>query len=194
MDWILEHLQFVIAAIIIVGYVLRGMRKAQGEEPPGTDPARQPGADPDEAERTRRIQEEIRRRILERRRGGAPAEPPPVIVFEREEQRPVYREERRAPPPIPSRMEPDPAMMAVLEKQRAIEEQLRNIRATKRASAGRPARHPVSATASFIDPGAGLELRRDLSGAHALRKAILLKEILGEPVGLRPGMPDLPRR
>ncbi len=197
MEWILDHLQFVIAAIIIVGYLLRGLRKTGDDEAPAPDRRRQPDSDPGEAERTRRIQEEIRRRILERQR-GAPAEPRPVLVFEREEEPPALRPDYRAPapPPIPTRMEPDPAMAAVLERQRALQEQLQAIRAARPADspARRGARLRSSVSASRPGDGALRELKRDLTGAQALRKAILLREILGEPVGLRPGFPELPKR
>ncbi len=57
MDWVLENLQIIILIAFAVAAVVTRLRKARGQ--PGAEPPAP--ADPDEAERTRRIQEEIRR-------------------------------------------------------------------------------------------------------------------------------------
>ena len=93
--------------------------------------------------------------------------------------------------------EPDPELVATLERQRALESQMQALRAARAAAtrSAREGRQPVAALVPAPGSWRGLgELRRDLSDPFALRRAILLKEILGEPVGLRPGMPALPRR
>ena len=68
MDWILDHLQIVIAAAAAVAYWLNQRREAQAEEdpPPGSNFEREEPGAAEEAERARRIREEIRRKIAER--------------------------------------------------------------------------------------------------------------------------------
>ena len=203
MEWILDHLQLVIAAIIIVGYLLRGLTRNAPEEAPGQEGSSQSEADVGEAERTRRIQEEIRRRILERQRESEHPEPRPVIIFgEREDDgydlQPQERRPPVSPPPIPRALEPESGMAAVLERQRSLDDQLRAIRAARAAAVAPGARspwgEPLVSTARTRGHGVLGSLREDLSGVQALRKAVLLKEVLGEPIGLRPGPPHLPRR
>jgi type IV secretory pathway VirB10-like protein len=207
MEWILDNLKLVIFVIVIVVYALKAMR-GQSEAGGGdAQPTRRtmPGEeDAAEAERTRQIQEEIRRRILARQRGEEPQAAPPPLVME--ESQPV-------PPPIP--VQPVPATRvemenpyeqqeqaaqaaraaAVLEQQRALEEQLRQVRLAREAAmAGVPRIAPVSTPAGSTRRGASVRraLRDDLAGRGSLRRAIVLREVLGEPVGLRTG--PLPRR
>ena len=92
MDWISEHLlQIIIALAAAIAAYLNNRKKEKGGEPADYDgdgiPDNRPGQfdsqrmDLDEAERTRRVQEEIRRKIAERRAGGGqPVEPPPLVA------------------------------------------------------------------------------------------------------------------
>ena len=216
MEWILEHLKLVIFVIVIVVYALKAMReKAAGEgtETPG-QPSRRtmPGEeDAAEAERTRQIQEEIRRRILARQRGEEPAStPPPLVVVE---QAPPSLPPPLPRPQIPVEFEEDPydahereaaAQQAareasVLEAQRALEEQLRAVRQAREAAlAGVPRLAPISATAGGASSRpaslARRALREDLTGRGSLRRAIVLREVLGEPVALRTAPAGMTRR
>ena len=75
MDWILNHLFIVVFVAIGVANMLAKAKKA-GAQQRTSQPAR--GAvDADTTERTRRVQEEIRRKIAERT-GRLPASPPPM--------------------------------------------------------------------------------------------------------------------
>lgn len=206
MDWILENLKVVVFVIIIVVYVLKAMRdRGAGEDAdPGTRGDSSSGSDPAETERTRQIQEEIRRRILARQRGEAPqAAPPPVVVMtpnEIEEEMPEGGWGRQGPPlppplpvPVTSYQARDDA--AILEAQRALEEQFQLVRkARELARAGIPSLpDPNARFGSIARATAGQRsLRSDLAHPTSLRRAILLREVLGEPVGLRSG--PLPRR
>jgi hypothetical protein len=207
MEWILDNLQLVFVVIIIIVYALRGFRRRpQADEEDGQiEPEDTASGDPGEAERTRRIQEEIRRRILARQRGEDPERAGPVIVFEDEGEptREVYQEPpERAPapqpPPIPRAPQPDFAMSAMLERQRALDDQFRAIQASRAAAtAGIPSIGALARPVASGPRGTGRlrrELRRDLVGVRSLRKAVLLREVLGEPPGMRAGMPQLPRR
>ncbi|MCW5548542.1 MAG: hypothetical protein KIT44_06215 [Opitutaceae bacterium] len=182
MRWILDNLQVVIAVAAALAYWLNQRKQESAGEPPEPaeegrpdDPFREFGADPAEAERTRRIQEEIRRKIAERA-GGAPVaaparvpEPPPLIQPE--------------PPPARSAaLAAASAQEAILQRQRDLEDQLRNAQAIRRATQ----RKEVIAEASARKPTAArTALLGDLKGAENLRRAIVLREVLGPPVGLR---------
>lgn len=181
MDWILAHLQVLFAVAIAVVAILQKLKAPRpGEEPPGT-----PEGNPADAERTRRIQEEIRRRIMERR-GLLPVAPPREVA----EAAPVYSE---APPMIAevrplvaaaprleaAEMAEVPGRSPELERQQRLIEQFRELEASRQAS-----------TVTGPGPAAGgtapeNRLRPDLRGPARLRRAVVLREILGPPVGLR---------
>lgn len=189
MNWILDNLQLVLVASGAVAYWLNQRRQAREEREnppaPGTGP-RRPGADAMEQEQeTRRIQEEIRRKIQERR-GLAPApaetpqEPPPVPrwLAELEEEPPRIWEE-----PAP------PAEDSSLARQRELSEQMDALRAQEsdlRARADQ-LNFPGGDGARAIEsaPQSRRGIRDELRGARSLRRAVLLREVLGPPVGLR---------
>ena len=156
-------------------------------------------------ENTRRIQEEIRRKIAERQSGGPvgagrPTVQPAAIPS------PVAREVASAPnpPPVPvgpavarrREIEGSPYAMeetrraaeareaAVLASQRELAEQLA---ALKQRRAVREGQETALATAVAGQGRTGDEtsLLSDLRNARSLRKAIVLREVLGNPVGLR---------
>jgi hypothetical protein len=211
MEWIFDHFQLVVFAVVIVIWVLRaivGGNKASEESGP-TPRAPAHTQDPAEAERTRQIQEEIRRRILARQRGEtiSPPTPPPVVVYEEpEREEPEEREEEyleegpRTPmPSAAARRQADTAQAAILEQQRLLAEQLHALRAARAAGA---TAKPVSAFILPREASAEIaahqrscrrELLRDLRQPTSVRRAILLKEILGQPVALQRGW-QLPRR
>lgn len=201
MDWIFDHLQLIIAVAAAIAYWLNQRRQAQADdgEESATGPMRRDfNADPEEAERTRRIQEEIRRKIAERAGGGPiqvppPApEPPPLFRTETSAPRPVaaplpQREFTRQAEPAPV-AQPSPfqaSAAAILERQRQLEEQMRELEVARKA-----AQRKATAVAlqSGVQPAAVERdggLLADLRGARNLRRAIVLREVLGPPVGLR---------
>jgi hypothetical protein len=134
-----------------------------------------------EEERTRRIQEEIRRRIKERR-GLAPAAPlsgddaeeprpfpaaPPMI----EEIRPV-----RVEPPFPVVALAEGKIAAELKRQQEMADRVRELEAATRSTA--------TMIATTVAEPADQSLP-DLRSRGGLRRAVVLREILGPPVGLR---------
>ncbi len=185
MDWVLEHLQVLFLIAVAVVAILQKLKTAGRREPGGAPP----GMDPDQAERTRRIQEEIRRRIMERR--GVPPVPPPEEESAEAppsfpEAPPMIEEVRPfvVPPPpesAPVALADAPAVAEVrsasdLEEQ--LTRQMQELVAARRANAPAllaevPARTPA--------PARVLGLRQ----AETLRQAVLWREILGPPVGLR---------
>jgi hypothetical protein len=214
MDWVLDHFQIVVFAFVVVVWVLRSIFGAnkRGESDETSHPTQQAG-DPAEAERTRQIQEEIRRRILARQRGetigsapAAPPSPPPFVVVREEAEpaeveEPEYTEEgpRRPMPTAAAHRQADAAQAAILEQQRLLAEQLHALRAARAAGASvtpRPAiTLPRDATAAIAEhqQSCRRELLRDLRHPTSVRRAILLKEILGAPLALQRGW-QLPRK
>jgi len=167
-----------------------------------SDAAAEPAA-ADEAERTRRVQEEVRRKIAERRgrrsgedaATGAPAAGTPARSARGEGWRGLM--ERREVPPLdsfggPNRSMAKPAQAPerlppaglddpqVLERQRWLAEQASVLDAAARRSAAGIAQAAQSTPLPVISPWLA-ELREPAS----VRRAILLREILGVPAGLR---------
>ncbi|MBS0662562.1 MAG: hypothetical protein JSR48_04815 [Verrucomicrobia bacterium] len=157
--------------------IIRGVVKTLGRITPPAAPGRRPiDFDPAEAERTRRIQEEIRRRIAERRGRSAgsqaPAEPPlmpaPAAVPEA-----VKTADRSAEHERQNQLVADlrAATMDKLFRQRKAEA---NAAAAAEVEAAHAAIH---ATRNAVLDG--------LQNPSSIRQAILLREILDRPVGLR---------
>jgi hypothetical protein len=197
MDWVLEHLQIVIAIAVVIAAAVQKWRQAR--TPSGAEPPAPP--DSEEAARTRRIQEDIRRRILERR-GLAPAAPrmtederpafpeATAPVFEDREQAfpsapPMIEEVRPlvVPPPVlvPMAMAPAADDSSEAKRQRELGQRLREI---ELAASRRLA--PTVAAAAPVPAVAGGGLRALLRSPAGLRQAVMLREIVDPPLGLRP--------
>jgi hypothetical protein len=191
MNWIFDHLQVVIFIAVAVAGAVQKLREPSAPRPGSLRPS---AADPGLEERTRRVQEEIRRKIAERRGRGEPsATPAPPRL--RPAAAPVARERmpmRPAavpPPPVAAAPAPEPSVAslaeeaAILARQNELAEQLARLKAAAQAerkaaaSAGyaiAPAAKPGSARAAIL---------ADLRVPAGVRRALVLREILGEPVG-----------
>lgn len=190
MGWILENLQLIIVVAGAVAYWLNQRRREKegqdadydGDGNPEVRGPVAPNADAmEEAERTRRIQEEIRRKILERRTGGMPG---PV-----EEVREVPGWQGEGPRPRTLAV-PPPLDEAVLARQRALQEQLDALEVKRAATRARAvSRAFPSAPPSIRAAGAKVVETRPLvlalKNPASLRQAVVLREVLGPPVGLR---------
>ncbi len=219
MDWIWDNIQLILVVAGSIAVWLNQKRREQSGEPADYDEdgvpdnrvpprpdarsltptAPRDGVDPEQAERVRRIQEEIRRKIAERRGQTAPSAPPPMPapVFEREQ--PAFREERPAPPPLPSAREVVTAYddEAALERQRRMADQLAELEARRRearraaqalAETGGPTvtvRSMAREAAAGPAPIGARGLAKELRDPKALRRAMVLREVLDAPVALR---------
>ena len=209
MSWLLDHLQIVIAMAAAFAYWLNQRRAAKDHEGQegGLPPiAREfPAAedDPEEAERTRRIQEEIRRKIAERRGEATPVpspreperpRPPPILarhsdgaLHETLEARLARAREKAAELAAQrERQQQLDAQMRLLEAQQvAAERRIMEIAAMAEKEARLTAESPMPANLLGSSSGsrAWLEGLRDPDIA---RRAIVLREVLGPPVGIRP--------
>lgn len=187
MDWIFDHMQLVIAVAAAFAYWMNARKQKQADEDePAEAPLRdESGEAAAEAERARRIREEIRRKIMDRADGRAPSAP----------------ESSPPPPPVIRRVEVEPATLKpepvrqpavdteMLERQRRLQEQWQEaVRAKQSAlntggAVGPKRIAPASATATAALSGRGL--RGDLRDRASVRRAVVLREVLGPPVGLR---------
>ena len=208
MDWIFDNLQIVIAVAGAIAYWLNARNKDKAGEPADYDGDGEPDNVPRSGralreqddtmmtdEHTRRVQEEIRRKIAERAGGAGhsgghtghshPPVPPPV---------PVARDWRREQASDARRQEVEHEAALVLARQRGRAEQLAALKARK-AEAGREAKSVWTADAL---PAGGKSMKKgtpvmrddlgllaELRNARSLRKAIVMREVLGAPVGLR---------
>lgn len=187
MDWITDHIQLVIAAAAAFAYWLNARKQQQEEDAEPTNERQfrdESHEAAEEAERARRIREEIRRKITERSGDGSPQAPrpvagPPPLFPPREVAPPVF-----APEPPPRQPMIDTAM---LEQQRRLQEQLEEAaRAKRRAQEirqGLPGKRTNRVTTAPTLANGGL--RADLRNRASLRRAVVLREVLGPPVGLR---------
>ncbi len=195
MDWILDHLQIIIAIAAAIAYWLNARRSDKAGEPADYDGDGKPDNVPgggramrdhqqslENAENTRRIQEEIRRRIAERQGGGRVTPPPLAPALRRHEPEPGRYAAAEA-----RREEAQREEAAMLERQRGLAEQLAALQARK-AETAREAKSVWTQQPEAVattDSHEGVGLLRELRSARSLRKAIVLREVLGTPVGLR---------
>lgn len=191
MHWIFDNLQLLIVVAGAVAYWLNQRKREKEGQDADYDgdgiPERRgtvaPNADAlEEEERTRRIQEEIRRKILERRSGTPPvAIPEPVTEFR--EQSGWREQESRPKPPV---VTPPLLDDGVLARQRSLQEQLQALEARRAAAKTRTAFPPAPAERVRGATRATLpELVTSLRDPAAIRRAIVLREVLGPPVSLR---------
>ena len=206
MNWVLEHLQLIIGAAAAIAYVLNKRRSAgqeqqeQPRDPRGEHPSEQ-------AERTRRVQEEIRRKIAERRglsteqvEQRSPREQvpplmrpphfPPIDPFGGPMRR-VVRKLEEAAAKIEERIE-DPqeaARKSELDRQAKLAEKLRELELSRVAEERRAAELILESRRRQLDsrvvPVAIDEVRHRLRDPRELRRAVILREILGPPVAMR---------
>jgi hypothetical protein len=209
-QWIFEHLGIVIFLVIFLTQILRAVlraRKTASEHQGQRD-------DSAETRRMQEVQERIRRQIAERRGQHAPAEipppPPPPPAAELPVPRPQTTQlpdpfggalgrmleelQRRAqpqslPPPPPPPMVAH-RNVAEVERQQQLAEQMKSLE-DARALAQRRAAHLVAdkyaeaQTEGALRTDAREKLLQDLSDPQSLRRAFVLREILGTPVGMR---------
>jgi type IV secretory pathway VirB10-like protein len=159
MDWIFDNFQFVAIAAIVVGSLVKQFLEARAEE--------------------RRVREEMERNPPEEVFGPddewetVPTAPPPMM-------------RRPSPPPLaqpPPLRRDHEAEEAVLRRQAEMQERLHLAREAKEAKAREAAAAKPAGTSAKPVRDAGL--RGALANRAETRRALVLREILGPPVGLR---------
>lgn len=214
MNWITEHLQLVLAIAGAIAYWLNQRRAAAAEKTEAEmEKTAQPASmeEADDELRAEQVREAIRRKIAARREGAPeamPAEPP--VVFEqapKETPLPPWMQSRPVAPvdpfggpvrPAVKRSEPEwvrevetppvlsnETLEASLERQEQLAIKLQELADQRALAERRAAVVAVSEAAVAQRALAGDELRRDLRDPRSLRRAMILREVLGTPVGLR---------
>ena len=199
LQWLVDNPQLLFIVGGAIAYWINERRKAKEGREMAEEADREP-TDFEMEERTRRIQEEIRRKIAERQGQAPGAEPSPYEL----EQPPMPPPLPSAPPQLP---EARPVLVAeevgsgaaelerVMEEQRRYAEQLDRLAAAERASqAATPGAVPLTMAAyqQTAEGRAGMpivrggeRLRDGLHDRAALRRAIVLREVLGAPKALQ---------
>ena len=198
MEWIIDHIWVFLAIAGVIGRIMMKRKEAEasGNQPP---PAKEyQFDDPELAERTRKIREEIQRKIAERR--GQHTQPP---VLPSAQQRPVAVErspeattppntlpeilrELRQPKPQLSRRMIQANAAEETERQAALMEKLKEAELMKAVAQKRAA---FETSIADKEPASLKQARSvvldDLRSPQALRRAFVLREVLGPPVALR---------
>jgi hypothetical protein len=189
----MKWLRFILDnawTVIIIGGVLvqliQAMRKkrAGGESPTGEPPTEHQFDDPDLAERTRKIREEIQRKIEQRTRGQAEM---PAPAAEVEAPPPIPREIAVSRTPVHASSRLDAQRQAeILEEQATLMERLREAEFMKAAGKKRTEYEAMTADhAAEAQVATRSSVLGDLRNPVALRRAFVLREVLGPPVALR---------
>ncbi|HEY8993345.1 MAG TPA: hypothetical protein VIM71_01570 [Lacunisphaera sp.] len=189
----MKWLKFILDnawTVVIIGGVLvqliQAIRKKQGgeETPAAEQPKEYQFDDPELAERTRKIREEIQRKIEQRTRGHVE---PPVSSAEPVALPPVIREVTPSRTPVHASSRLDAQRQAeILEEQAALMERLREAEFMKAAGKKR-----IEFEAATSDHSAEARtatrstVLNDLESPAALRRAFILREVLGPPVALK---------
>lgn len=184
LDWLLNNLTKVAAVIFVIASIIRSLRQSREDNP--TPPPME--GDLEQERREREVREKIRRRISERQ-GGAPASAPPVVVSAPAEAQ--FRTEPSAPSPVVSPAAVKPVSLAAeMERQQRLADELRRLQENKALAARRAAhlaaeKSAAAQSSSALRRDARDELLADLQQPTSLRRAFLLREVLGTPAGLR---------
>jgi len=200
-EWLLERLPVVVFVIVAIVQIARAVMKSR-EAQAGHE---QEFDETEEQRRVREIQERLRRTIAARRGqpeevpspGTGPAEEvslPPVLrsepappedrSFNRRQE--TFERETAAPWTAPVAE----TRNTELDRQAELAEQMSRL-AEARESAKRRAAHLAKAAQEQASAGVAratgprARLQEDLRQPESLRRAIVLREILGTPVGLR---------
>ena len=189
MEWVLKHLQLLIVIGGAIAWWLNQRRAAQagGEE----SRPEKTFDDPELAERTRKIREEIQRKIEQRARGYTQPQPA-AAQPEPPELPPILREIVARLPESPVRSRATVSHVEaqrqaeILERQAALAEQLRQAQEMKAAAARRVAFEEANADKESAVLGeTRTTVLGDLRSPDALRRAFILREVIGPPVALR---------
>lgn len=215
MEWILEKLPILIFVVVFIAQIVRGIKRSRDVKPAppprGDSLDEMRRAQEVQAEIRRKIAERrrgpFREAVPEPRQAptaSAPRPAPPVVVqrdptaipdpFGGPIKRMLEELERRAqpPPPAPAPVAP-PVLVnrnAELERQEQLAEDIRVLDET-RVLVERRARK--AANAKVLEAGSMPALRTaargrlmtDLHDRESLKRAFVLREVLGTPVGLR---------
>lgn len=180
MGWFFQILPLLVVFIVVASIIRTAAKVARKLNEPPPDRRSPAHFDPAEAERTRRIQEEIRRKIAERR--GTAVLPEPALRDEPPEEQ-VF-----APASGPAEPPPVAATAAILERQQQLADQMRALEAARLAEQRKVGEIATMAASGRVVASTTTvrgTLLADLRNPSTARRAMLLREVLGSPVALR---------
>lgn len=188
LQWAIDNAWTLIIVGTVLAQLFQAVFKKKGGDIGGeAEPPKEfEFEDPALAERTRRIREEIQRKIEQRARGYTEAEPPAIGS---EEPPPVIRDVIVPHPAVPAmggtRLE-NQRHAEILEQQAVLEEKLREAQRMKAAIQRRTTFESATADhrSAALSATRGLVLG-ELQSPEALRRAFILREVLGPPVAMR---------
>jgi len=173
MDWIFEHLNIVVVIILVIGSFLKTRFDSARQETEERDDFPDFGESDTPDESYRRMAPPL------------PSVPPPLV-------------RASEPPPLPTTTYSSPGAFTIaadeaakiLKHQRELAENMRQLRATKANTSGGAAitRAQLAASQAGAVPIVAtvpLSYRSRLRNPAEIRRAIVMREILGRPVGLR---------
>jgi hypothetical protein len=208
-QWILDHLGVVVIIILFLSQMVRGVLQQSRKADEQRGIRRDEGG---EERRVREVQEQIRRQIAARRAGQSPTETPPPREQEAEPrpraettqlpefggpfgrmleelQRKAQQQQQRHIPPTP------PVLVErhntpELERQQRLADELKALEEARHVAQRRAAhvaadKRAVAGSEPALRTVARNRLLGDLSDAQSLRRAFVLREVLGTPLGLR---------
>lgn len=207
MNWVFDHfgtLVFIFVAISFVRAIMRAARLSAEHKGKADET--------EEQKRVREIQARIRQKVAERRGGAALDAPqPPTLPVPRALVQPLPRSpsvppldpfggpmrrllvelerkvEAQSEAPAPAA---EPTAGAIMERQEQLAEEMRTLEETRVLTQRRAAGIAALQKAGAESEAGGRKVAReellvDLRGASNLRRAFLLREVLGAPVALR---------
>jgi hypothetical protein len=192
MDWILDNIRLIVIVGGAIAYWLNQRRKAKEEAEAARTmaPAQAKTQEGEDAERTRRVQEEIRRKILERAGGATKPSavlPPPLPAASRLSRPEQPKADAYVEPSVEEQEQTVAADQAMLLRQQQLAAKLQELQQQRRAHE-RPAEVFAEKTAlamSAVGTSVLGSPLADLRNPALVRRAIILREVLGTPVGLR---------
>jgi hypothetical protein len=171
MDWIFDNFQFVVLIAVVIGSLVKRILEAKvaGKQAGDEMPDEGDIFDPEDVWAPPQGQ-------------PMPSVPPPLV---RQVPPPLMRE--TVPPPQHSR---EYEMEVILKRQQDMQERLRQAKESKTtttggASATRARVAASQSNATKASQPAKSSLRGALRNPKEIRRAVIMREILGPPVGLR---------
>lgn len=167
MDWIFDNFQIVVLIAVVIGSLVKRILEAKTAEKEARDQMDEGDVfEPDEE-------------WAPPQAAPRPSVPPPLV--------------RQSPPPLvfqsPPRHSREHETEVILKRQQDMQERLRQIKESKTtttggASATRARVAASQSNARALQPGK-IGIRQALRNSKEIRRAIIMREILGPPVGLR---------
>ncbi|MDP1578710.1 MAG: hypothetical protein Q8M02_00425 [Candidatus Didemnitutus sp.] len=196
MKWILDNLWTLLIIAGVLAQLIQAIKgKKEGENAPEAPPPLAEFEDAEMSERTRKIREDIQRKIEQRHRDSSALPPmaPERTASAPVEPTPFAPEYQRTfePEPVSLRALAEERMEArraaeILEQQVALADRLRHVELVKASAVRRATFEEGTIAASSIARKQNrAALLGDLRDPAALRRAFVLREVLGPPLSIR---------